>query len=207
MIPTSNSRQAILDRLTSISVDPVEPFSLQRDRLITYDDPVAQFVEVVQSVGAQVQLVDTAQQVRELLQADAGYAAAKHICSLVPEIVAGNFRSEQVDDPHHVAALDWVVAGGEFAVAENGAIWVQPVDAVQRAMLFLTQYLVLVVSRQQMVMQMHDAYGRVHEGWQRNQAVGRFGVFIAGPSKTADIEQSLVIGAHGCRSLQVFLLP
>ena len=33
-----------------------------------------------------------------------------------------------------------------------------------------------------------------------------FGTFIAGPSKTADIEQSLVLGAHGPKTLTVFLL-
>jgi L-lactate dehydrogenase complex protein LldG len=33
-----------------------------------------------------------------------------------------------------------------------------------------------------------------------------FATFIAGPSKTADIEQSLVLGAHGPRSLIVFLI-
>ncbi len=33
-----------------------------------------------------------------------------------------------------------------------------------------------------------------------------FGTFITGPSKTADIEQSLVLGAHGARGLTVFLM-
>ena len=33
-----------------------------------------------------------------------------------------------------------------------------------------------------------------------------FGLFISGPSKTADIELALVIGAHGARSTMVFLV-
>lgn len=207
MSKPSNSRQAILDRLISVTVPPVGDFALQQDRLVSYADPVAQFCEAVQFVGAIVHLVDSEQAIGKILQGDSGFAGAKHICSLLPGVVAGNFNSEQVDDPHHVASLDWLVASGQFAVAENGAIWVQPADAVQRAMLFLTQYLVLVVSRRQMLMHLHDAYARIQQQWQHDGAAARFGVFVSGPSKTADIEQSLVIGAHGCRSLQVFLLP
>ena len=33
-----------------------------------------------------------------------------------------------------------------------------------------------------------------------------YGVFISGPSKTADIEQSLVIGAQAALSLNIFLI-
>lgn len=204
---SKNSRQAILDRLRSISVPPVQPFQLPADQVVRYDDLLGQFIEVAQAVGAQVHLADTAAQIAQTLQGDGEFAAASNVCSLVPEVQVGNFDTASLDDPHQAAPLDWLVAAAQFAVAENGAVWVQPPDSVQRAMLFLTQHLVLVVSRSQLVPHMHDAYRRVRDSWTDNAEVARFGVFIAGPSKTADIEQSLVIGAHGCRSLQLFLLP
>jgi L-lactate dehydrogenase complex protein LldG len=46
---------------------------------------------------------------------------------------------------------------------------------------------------------MHEAYNRVGN----NDYV--FGVFISGPSQTADIEQALVIGAHGTMPLTIIL--
>lgn len=96
-----------------------------------------------------------------------------------------------------VADLDFWVADGEFGVAENGAVWVPCQTAEHRAALFLAQHVALVLTAGHLVRDMHEAYARA------NIAAQAFGVFIAGPSKTADIEQSLVIGAHGPRSLTV----
>ena len=89
---------------------------------------------------------------------------------------------------------------GEFAVAENGAVWVPDQRMKHRVASFITQHLALIVPGDQIVHNMHQAYDRLNF-----EATG-FGVFISGPSKTADIEPSLVIGAHGARSLTVFLL-
>jgi L-lactate dehydrogenase complex protein LldG len=106
-----------------------------------------------------------------------------------------------VDDPHDLEALDWVIVPGCFLVAENGAIWVDGATLPHRVMLFIPQYLAIVVSRSQVVHHMHEAYAKI------GAPAPGFGVFVSGPSKTADIEQSLVLGAHGCRKLQVFLTP
>ena len=89
---------------------------------------------------------------------------------------------------------------GELAVAENAAVWVTDDGLKHRVVAFIARQLVLVVSSDAVVDTMHHAYERLAFG-QRG-----FGVFISGPSKTADIEQSLVIGAHGPKALTVFLL-
>jgi L-lactate dehydrogenase complex protein LldG len=102
-------------------------------------------------------------------------------------------------DVHNFSKLDLAILKGQFGVAENGAIWLDDSELRLRAIPFITEHLVIVISRDSLVATMHQAYDRIgdqHSG---------FGLFIAGPSKTADIEQSLVIGAHGAKSLMVVL--
>lgn len=50
-----------------------------------------------------------------------------------------------------------------------------------------------------MVRNMHEAYFRIES------AISGFGVFISGLSKTSDIEQHLVYGAHGAKKLIVVI--
>lgn len=98
------------------------------------------------------------------------------------------------------ADVELAVIPGHFAVAENGAIWVTEDGMVHRALPFITQHLAIVINANDIVANMHQAYNRIAD------SMYGFGTFISGPSKTADIEQSLVIGAHGSRSLTVFLI-
>ena len=137
------------------------------------------------------------------VRGDAGLNAA--VADLIKEVAAVRSRSIlsrvmlDTGDGCCAADLDLLVAGGELAVAENGAVWIAGLVDDERAALFLAQHVVLVVDADRLVRDMHEAYARLDIGEHA------FGVFIAGPSKTADIEQSLVIGAHGPRSLTVLL--
>lgn len=116
------------------------------------------------------------------------------------DAVTGNLDPHTVDDPLQLAGVDLAVLHARLGVAENGALWVSERETVHRVLPFITQHLVLMLPKDQIVGTMHEAYRRL------DVAETGFGVFIAGPSKTADIEQSLVIGAHGPRSLTVCLV-
>ena len=104
------------------------------------------------------------------------------------------------ESPHLLENVDLAIIPAQFAVAENGAVWVTDELLPARVLPFICQHLVAVVNRKDLVATMHEAYDFIG-----NAGYG-FGAFIAGPSKTADIEQSLVLGAHGPKTMTVFLL-
>ncbi|BAU55034.1 LutC/YkgG family protein [Mucilaginibacter gotjawali] len=102
--------------------------------------------------------------------------------------------------PHDLQDIELAVIGADLGVAENGAVWVKGDLLNQRVVPFICQYLAVILKKEKIVATMHDAYEQIG-----SENYG-FSTFIAGPSKTADIEQSLVLGAHGARTMTVFLM-
>jgi L-lactate dehydrogenase complex protein LldG len=152
---------------------------------LEFPDPIAQFSAVLSGVGGKCVGGD----VRDL---DV-YRNAKRIVSCID-------GTEQSNDPHNLADVDLAIVRGEFGVAENAAVWVPSENlGANRAIFVIAQHLVLVVPANAILHNMRQAYERMHV------SRGGFGVFISGPSKTADIEQALVIGAQGPRSCTVLL--
>lgn len=172
----------------------------------TYANPRAKFIEVLEAVGGAAIIARNATELNEQLARLPHLAAAANLVSLVPGVGSPNVDSEQLDSPHDLANVDVAILPGRFAVAENGAVWVTDHGMRHRALYFLCQHLVLVVPADAVVDHMHAAYQRIaasSEGGKAPFEKPLFGAFISGPSKTADIEQQLVIGAHGPRSIVV----
>lgn len=194
------SRSSILTALRRRSPDGAA--------LVDYDNPPGrfadrrqEFITAVEAVAGVCTPVADADELERRLERIPAYATAQHIVSAVPGAgLRANVDETSVSDPHELANLDFALVPGDFGVAENGAVWVSGRGLRNRAVYFVVQHLALALPADALVDDMHHAYERL------SFAEPSFGTFLAGPSKTADIEQALVIGAHGARSLTVFLV-
>jgi L-lactate dehydrogenase complex protein LldG len=158
------------------------------------DDSLDRFTAVLQAIGGQLVEVADPARLGEIVRHF--YPTAVNVAS---ELVSATVAVTPATGIDVLAAVDLAVLRGEFGVAENGAVWLPEANMLHRALPMVTQHLALVLRRTDLVATMHQAYARL-------ESVGAYGTFLAGPSKTADIEQSLVIGAHGARSMTVFLV-
>ena len=192
------SREEILARLRA-AAPPARELPQVRRFGERFSDLPARFARAVQEVGGRCVPLASLDDLPAALEQLEPYQAAARIASAVPGVPRANVRLESVADPHELRDVDLAIVPGELAVAENGAVWISARSLRHRALPWIAQHLALVVSVERLVNDLHDAYEQLQIG-------SGFGCFISGPSKTADIEQALVIGAHGPRSATVFLI-
>jgi len=166
----------------------------------TFADPFAQLAQAMVGVGgAYVRVPDIAAAAAAVAALPVA-AAAKKVISLVPGVGTPTLELTAIDDPHALADLDLAILPGALAVAENAAVWVHGSVLHHRAVFVITDHLVLVVQAEHVVHHMHEAYERLADRPRGH------GLFISGPSKTADIEQVLVVGAQGARTCTLVIV-
>jgi L-lactate dehydrogenase complex protein LldG len=168
------------------------------EQVTNYDDIIAKFTATLEGIGGKVLELKDMQQLESEIsnERNEGHFVLNAINESTEE--KGKINSSQtatVLEPVHKAYIK-----ASIGVAENGAVWIKESQMINRLLPFICQHLVIVLEKEKIVSSMHHAYQQI------NTFEEGFGVFLAGPSKTADIEQSLVIGAHGARSLTVYLI-
>ncbi|WP_343694540.1 LUD domain-containing protein [Flavobacterium sp.] len=161
-------------------------------------DILETYKTVLKGIGGDPVEVSNYQEIINYIKAH--YNLKKRIITMLPELSEIASLDWNNDDPHSLQDVELTVVKAHFGVAENSALWVTDDILGQRVAPFIAQYLAIIVHKNDIIRTMQQAYERIGK-----QEYG-FGTFIAGPSKTADIEQSLVLGAHGARGLIVFLL-
>lgn len=194
-----SSREDILQsirRATHVKYEKPDLKPLEENAL-TYPDVVAQFCLIMRQVGGEAVLLKEGEDVNELIREC--YPDAVRIASNLAGITCATFNPDDVPDPAELNGTDLTIIDGKVGVAENGAVWIEQ-DLKHRAIYFISEKLVILLDKKHLVNNMHEAYKRIDTG-----EYG-FGVFISGPSKTADIEQALVMGAHGAKDVMVILI-
>lgn len=163
----------------------------------TYPDPLLQFMNMTKSVGGNAIEVEKGRDINELIKEL--YPDAKEIASNLPEITIATRNPDEVGRAHDLNGTDVGIIRGMFGVAENACVWI-PQQMKEKAVCFISENLVILLDKKQIVNNMHEAYRRIEFN-----DYG-YGTFISGPSKTADIAQVLVMGAQAARSATVLLI-
>lgn len=195
-----SSKEDILSKYRKNIQQKYDMPSLDDIKAITYPDPLVQFITMTESVGGHVIEVKEGQNVNDIIKGL--FPDAKEIASNLPEITIATRNPDTVGRARDLNGTDVGIIRGKFGVAENACIWI-PQTMKEKAVCFISENLIILLPKSQIVNNMHEAYKRI----EFDKTYDGYGTFISGPSKTADIAQVLVMGAQAARSATILLMP
>ena len=196
-----SAREEILERLRKNTRETYDFPDLSGLNPIKFPDPVAEFIKkTTTTAGAKLIEMEESDNLNELIRK--AYPEAKVLASNLPGIEA-DLNPDTVEHVEDLMKVDVGIIEGRIGVAENACIWI-PQQMKEKAVCFASEYLVIILRRDDIVNNMHEAYARLATSAEYFQQY-KFGTFISGPSKTADIESALVYGAQAARGVTVVL--
>ena len=177
-----SSKEDILSKYRKNIQQKYDMPSLDDIKAITYPDPLVQFITMTESVGGHVIEVKEGQNVNDIIKGL--FPDAKEIASNLPEITIATRDPDNVGRARDLNGTDVGIIRGKFGVAENACIWI-PQTMKEKAVCFISENLIILLPKSQIVNNMHEAYKRI----EFDETYDGYGTFISGPSKTADIAQ------------------
>lgn len=211
-----NDRKAILDAVykalesTEGSKKELALPDLSRPGLVgTHEDLVGRFIEEVEAVSGRVHRLanidSAARQLESLIRAEKteSLAVSRHpLARAVSSRVLGrHLVIDPEDNRDAIADADMGLTGVRLAIAEHGTLMLAPEDDHGRLAALLPPHHVAVMAESELVGTLAEAIEHLESGPQPATIT-----FVSGPSRTADIEQTLVIGIHGPAILDILLI-
>ena len=190
-----SSKNDILERIRQNTGTRYEMPKIELER-ITFSNKIQSFSEVLSQAGGKAIELQNGENVNDVILRE--FPKANRIASNLKEITCATFNPDSIENPKELNGTDVAVVRGEFGVVENAAVWL-PKQVRHKGLYFISNAMVILLDKTQLVNNMHEAYARNEKGGYD------YGVFMSGPSKTADIEQALVFGAHGPIQVLVIL--
>ena len=169
-----------------------------KSHTVSATDLVQQFIKTLESIGGKAIQISAIDAVRE--EIEQARARGEYVVNTLPYLGEVNNEINTHMDAGSLEKVYKTYIEATLGVAENGSVWLYESQMKNRLLPFICQHLVICLDVNRIVPNMPEAYQQIEI------AKEGYGLFLAGPSKTADIEQSLVIGAHGARSLVVYLV-
>ncbi len=170
------------------------------------DDPVERFVSKLRAVAATVDAVNTAADVAKSIASFLRENDLPPAVVLAPDDRLNAYPwpddlkiSRRNVTPDDVTSITTAEAG----VIETGSLVLRSSPKSPTGMNFLPENHIVILHQDQLVRNLEDGWASALEF---SGGIPRTVNFITGPSKTADVEQTIEYGAHGPRRLHVVLL-
>ncbi len=206
-----SSKEAMLTNIRNALLSPTKaPFSLNEPMDAAYpanDEPLEiQFAEELLKVNGEFIFCETEKECVDALQELIVQKGWKKISCVDPSLhtlFAGNgFNGYQ--DGKDILDSEVSLTPCEALVARTGSILFSSRLALGRTLPVFPPYNIVIAGTGQLVPDIADAFALVRKKYNGNMP--SMINLATGPSRTADIEKTLVLGAHGPRAVYVFLI-
>jgi L-lactate dehydrogenase complex protein LldG len=202
MIPVSPAKENILKKIRQALSNPVPlPFAASEGNSSLYqaptDDLEVVFAETFTQLQGKFAYCMDAAQLQQQLQELIAQKGWKHIYS---QDAAFNTLTTTQD----LAGCDASITGCEYLVARTGSIMLSAAQEGGRTVSVYAPIHICIAYTHQLVYDIKDALQAFKEKY--GDALPSLFTFATGPSRTADIEKTLVTGVHGPKEVYLFLV-
>jgi L-lactate dehydrogenase complex protein LldG len=195
---------------TTAELDSARSHIARRERgplpSIAHDNPVQRFINECDRLKS---TVETLADKKDISQALARYLSQNSLKLRVvgwPSLVDLDWANAGIQYENRLANGDDLVGVTDCfcAIGETGTLLLLSSPTTPKLHALLPETHICIVSQSRIVATMEDAFQLLRD---EKGELPRATFFVSGPSRTADIEQTIVIGAHGPYRVHVLIIP